>query len=178
MGKKEKEKTTKKCDLKLLAKIQPQGGITFRDESVIKTGTGYEACLMVYEYPKEVNKHWMSNLCNIANTVTLVDVSTYDTIEAKKNLNKSMKEQNLRYQTAADYQERYDSQRKFAEMQQLMMEIDSMGEVVKGIQARLFVSDRQRAKLEEKVAKIMATLESNGYKTCLLYTSPSPRDRG
>lgn len=26
---------------------------------------------MVYEYPKEVNKHWMSNLCNIANTVTL-----------------------------------------------------------------------------------------------------------
>lgn len=167
MGKKEKEKTTKKCDLKLLAKIQPQGGITFRDESVIKTGTGYEACLMVYEYPKEVNKHWMSNLCNIANTVTLVDVSTYDTIEAKKNLNKSMKEQNLRYQTAADYQERYDSQRKFAEMQQLMMEIDSMGEVVKGIQARLFVSDRQRAKLEEKVAKIMATLESNGYKTAV-----------
>lgn len=29
-------------DKKLIAKIQPQGGITFNDEKLIKTGDGYE----------------------------------------------------------------------------------------------------------------------------------------
>lgn len=167
LAKKKDRLVQKNYDLKLLAKIQPQGGITFKDEQVIVTGTGYEACLIVYEYPKEISKHWLSKLCNIANTVTTVDVSTYDTIEAKKNLNKSMKEQNLRYQTSSDYQERYDSQRRFNELQNLMMEIDSMGEVVKDVQTRIYVSDRERAKLEEKIAKIVSTLESNGYKAAI-----------
>lgn len=36
---------TKDYDPYLLEKIQPQGGITFRDPAMSETGTGYETCL-------------------------------------------------------------------------------------------------------------------------------------
>ena len=164
MQKKEKEKS---YDISLLSRIQPQGGITFKDEQVIKTGTGYEACLVIYEFPKEISRHWLSNLCNIANTVTTIDISTYDTVEAKRNLNKSMKEQNLRFQSSSDYQEKFDSQRRFQELKNLMTEIDNMGQIVKFVKIRIFVSDRERVKLEEKLSKIMSTLEVNNYKAAI-----------
>lgn len=162
-----KANTDSKMDLKLMARIQPQGGITFRDESIIKTGTGYEACLMVYEYPSEVKRHWLAELCNIANTVTCVDIYTITKEEAKRNLNKSMKEQNSRYQFATDYQERYDSKQKFSEMKQLMDELNSMGEVLKGVQIRIWVSDKEREKLEEKIANITEKLGPDNYKTAI-----------
>ena len=41
-------------DKRLIAKIQPQGGITFNDEKLIKTGDGYEIVLHIYRYPKYI----------------------------------------------------------------------------------------------------------------------------
>ena len=36
-------------DKELIKRIQPQGGISFDNESYIRTGTGYEACIHVYK---------------------------------------------------------------------------------------------------------------------------------
>lgn len=156
-------KKTKGYDPALLERIQPQGGITFQDPKYISSGSGYEACLHIYEYPKTLDDHWLAGLCNIRNTVSLVDITTDDVVSVKKNINKSMKEQEYRYQDAKDHQDRYDARKRFAEMEQLYDEISSMGEVIKLVHVRIFLSDPSFRCLEEKVKTVRAQLESSGY---------------
>ena len=151
-------------DMYLLERIQPQGGVSFRDEKFISTGAGYEACIHIYEYPQSISDHWLSNLCNIKDTVAIVDIATDDVLEVKKNLNRSMKEQNLRYMESKDFAEQYDAQQRFQEMKKLYQDITSMGEVIKLLQIRIFVTDRSLERLEEKIKGIMASLEGNSYR--------------
>lgn len=147
----------------LLEKIQPQGGISFLDSRYIVTGSGYETCLHVYEYPKTLDDYWLARLCNINNTVSLMDISTDDIISVKKNINKSMREQQYRYEAAKTFDEHYDAQKRYAEMERLYDEINSLGEVIKLVHIRIFVADTSWEKLEDKVKTIRTQLESNSY---------------
>ena len=148
----------------LLECVQPQGGITFRDEKNILTGGGDETCIHIYEFPRHLDDFWMSKVCNINHTVVTVDISTENTIEVKKNINRSMKEQRSRYMEANDFQEQYDAKQRYKEMERLFDEINAMGEVIKLLHVRIFVADRSFVQLEEKVKNIMARLESNGFR--------------
>ena len=148
----------------LLECVQPQGGITFRDEKNLLTGGGYETCIHIYEFPRHLDDFWMSKVCNINHTVVTVDISTENTIEVKKNINRSMKEQRSRYMEANDFQEQYDAKQRYKEMERLFDEINAMGEVIKLLHVRIFVADRSFVQLEEKVKNIMARLESNGFR--------------
>ena len=155
---KEKER---KVDTYLLEKIQPQGGITFMDAKYISTGGGYEACLHIFEYPKTLDDYWLANICNIPNTAVFVDIATDDVITVKKNINRSMKEQGYRSIESKNFQERYEANRRFLELQTLYGEISNLGEVVKLIHARIFISDSSWTELEEKVNDIKDQLEIN-----------------
>lgn len=168
----EKEASKKKkkdlgFDPYLIEKIQPQGGITFNDERYIECGGGYEACIHLYEFPRQIDNYWLSKICNQRDTVVTVDICTDNVIEVKKNINKSMKEQQYRYAEATDFQERYDAKQRFQEMEQLFDEINSMGEIVKLLHIRIFVADRSWVALENKVKNLMTKLESNGYRTTI-----------
>lgn len=156
-------KNKKEYDSYLLERIQPQGGITFLDPKYISTGSGYEVCLHIYEYPKSLDDYWLARLCNIKNTVTIVDVSTDDIVAVKKNINKSMKEQQYRFNEAKDYQESYNAKKRFSELEQLFDEINSLGEVIKLVHVRIFIADQSWNKLEETMKMIQISLESNGY---------------
>lgn len=147
----------------LIEKIQPQGGITFADTKYISSGGGYEACIHIYKYPHDVEDFWLSKICNIPNTVATIDISTENIIEAKKSINRSMKEQDYRYQDAKDFSEKYDAQKRYEEMQRMFNDISSMGEVVKLIRIRIFVADRSWTMLEKKIKDIMAELESEEF---------------
>lgn len=168
----EKEASKKKkkdlgFDPYLIEKIQPQGGITFKDERYIECGGGYEACIHLYEFPRQIDNYWLSKICNQRDTVVTVDICTDNVIEVKKNINKSMKEQQYRYAEATDFQEKYDAKQRFQEMEQLFDEINSMGEIVKLLHIRIFVADRSWVALENKVKNLMTKLESNGYRTTI-----------
>lgn len=39
----------------LLNKIGVQGGVSFKHDKFISTGTGYTCCLHVYEFPRNVD---------------------------------------------------------------------------------------------------------------------------
>lgn len=162
-----KNKNKNAADLFLLQKIQPQGGITFSDAKFISAGGGYEACIHVYEFPKTLDDYWLARVCNINNTVVTVDISTDNIIEVKKNINRSMKEQNFRYREARDFQEQYDAQKRWQEMERLFDEINSLGEVIKLLHIRIFVADRSWVTLEDKIKNIMAGLESNGFQSAI-----------
>lgn len=171
----EKRKQKLGYDPYLYEKIQPQGGICFRDPKFVMTGTGYEACLHIYEFPRQLNDYWMSKFCNLNNTVVTVDISTDNVIEVKKNINRSMKEQQFRYMEARDFQERYDAKQRYQEMERLYDEINSMGEVIKLVHVRIFVTDQSFARLEEKVKSIAVRLESNGFLTAI-YLNETKRE--
>lgn len=151
----------------LLEQIQPSGGITFQDTRYVETGTGYETCIHVYDFPQKLDDFWMAKVCNINNTVVTVDISTDNVMEVQKNINRSMKEQQYRYMEAQNFQEKYDAKQKFQEMERLYEEISSLGEVIKLLHIRIFVADHSYMRLEEKVKNILAKLESNGFRAAI-----------
>ena len=46
---------------------------------------------------------------NIPNTIAIMDILTEDTIQVKKNINNSMKEQNVRYRESKEYSDKLQS---------------------------------------------------------------------
>lgn len=151
----------------VLKAIQPKGGISFRDEKIIKTGDGYECCIHVYDYPPSLYRYWLSTLCNVNNVVTVIDISTDDIIQVKKNINKSMKEQAQRSVYSTNYSEKYDAHMRYAELQRLYDEIQRLGEIIKLVHIRMYVSDRTIQGLEEQCKRIMGNLESSNYQAAI-----------
>lgn len=147
----------------LVRKIQPLGGITFKDESTARTGDGYETCLHVTKFPKEVDDFWLANITNINGTVATIDISSVDVDVVKKNINRSMKELAQRYESATKYTEESDAVSEYAGMKSLMDEINGLDEVPKRIDARIFFGNRTFYGLEELVAKHKKKLDTDGY---------------
>lgn len=164
MSKDKKKQKEPEYNVELIKRIQPHGGISFKDDLYVKTGDGYEACLHIMEYPQEMDDHWLAPLTNIKGTVVTVDISTDDAEEVKKNLNRSMTEQNQRYRSASSYVDEEDAETKFQLMDTLMKEISRMNEVVKIVDTRIFVADRTWIGLEEKIKEIKTKLDNQGYK--------------
>lgn len=156
-----KEKAKKMQDPSLLEKIQPAGGITFRDIKYVTTGSGYEGCIHVYQFPEEIDTFWLAKVCNINGTVAVVDISTDNMAEVKKNLNKSMKEQVGRKRDAKDFEELYDAEKRLGEMKRMFDEISSYNEIVKLIHIRIYVADRSFEALERRIKNIMDKLEND-----------------
>lgn len=165
--KKKKKQKKNSYDPYLMERIQPQGGVTFADSRYVLTGSGYETCIHIYEFPQKLEEFWLSKICNINNTITTVDIATDNIIEVQKNINRSMREQQSRYMEATDFQEKYNAKQRYQEMERLYDEISAMGEVIKLLHVRIFVADPSWNQLEDKVKNIMAKLESGGYKTAI-----------
>lgn len=104
-----------------------------------------------------------------------VDISTEDINEVKKNINRSMQEQDLRYRSTTNIGDKSDARRRFREMEELAEEIASMGEVIKIVDIRIFLSDYTVAGLEEKIKDVMAILEGDDYKATI-YLNESKRE--
>lgn len=170
-----KEKRTKKPerDMNLLNEIKPAGGITFKDVKYITTGSGYEGCIHIYKFPENIDTYWMAKVCNINGTVALVDISTDNISEVKKNLNKSMKEQVGRKSGARDFAELYDADKRLDEMKRMYDEINSYNEVIKLVHIRIFLADRSFESLEKKIKNIMDKLETDSGFLTTIYLNES-----
>lgn len=170
-----KEKRTKKPerDMNLLNEIKPAGGITFKDVKYITTGSGYEGCIHIYRFPENIDTYWMAKVCNINGTVALVDISTDNMSEVKKNLNKSMKEQVGRKIGARDFAELYDADKRLEEMKRMYDEIKSYNEVIKLVHIRIFLADRSFESLEKKIKNIMDKLETDSGFLTTIYLNES-----
>lgn len=170
-----KEKRTKKPerDMNLLNEIKPAGGITFKDVKYITTGSGYEGCIHIYKFPENIDTYWMAKVCNINGTVALVDISTDNMSEVKKNLNKSMKEQVGRRIGARDFAELYDADKRLDEMKRMYVEIKSYNEVIKLVHIRIFLADRSFESLEKKIKNIMDKLETDSGFLTTIYLNES-----
>lgn len=173
IAKKEKKQKKPERDMNLLNEIKPAGGITFKDVKYITTGSGYEGCIHIYRFPENIDTYWMAKVCNINGTVALVDISTDNMSEVKKNLNKSMKEQAGRRSGARDFAELYDAEKRLDEMKRMYDEINSYNEVIKLVHIRIFLADRSFEALEKKINNIMDKLETDSGFLTTIYLNES-----
>ena len=173
IAKKEKKQKKPERDMNLLNEIKPAGGITFKDVKYITTGSGYEGCIHIYRFPENIDTYWMAKVCNINGTVALVDISTDNMSEVKKNLNKSMKEQAGRKSGARDFAELYDAEKRLDEMKRMYDEINSYNEVIKLVQIRIFLANRSFEKLKKKIKNIMDKLETDSGFLTTIYLNES-----
>ena len=157
-----KEEKEQRC-LEFIKKIQPLGGISFKDESTVKTGDTYETCLHIMNYPSSVNDFWLTNVTNNSNTIVTIDVSNTDVDEVIKNINKSMKEVNSRYGSSTNYTDEKDAIKDFQDYDKLLTEVKSMKEVTKVIDTRMFLADRSWLDLDNRVKKMKKQLDNDTY---------------
>lgn len=150
----------------LLRFLAPAGGM-YPDISYVRTGTGYEACVHIYELPNRLEDYWMSRLDAFENTITTIDFRTEDIVEVKKNLNKAIEEQASRKNVATNYQEYFSAEKRELEMKKLFEEIDSMGEVVKTACIRVYVAEKTLEQLEKSVADVITKLGASEFKAAV-----------
>lgn len=148
-----------------IEEIQPCGNMNFTDDRAIKTGDGYMACIYIHKLEENLRMYWLTKLTNINNVITIIDINTEtDYTEVKKNLNKAVSEQISRRSLAKDASEIQDADFRIQELQEIYEELNRMGEIIKNIRIRLFVSAPTYVQLEERISEIMNDLDASGYK--------------
>ena len=162
------EKKDDKYDENLISLIQPKGGISFKEPSYVQLGDGYVRCLHVYQLPTYINDFWLIDLFNRTNCICTFDVSSKDINEVKKNINKSISEEQARSHVAKNYEELYDAQKRSRELQDLYDNLSRLGEVIKLVDFRIFVKGKTLAELEERCKEITKNLEGDSYKVTTL----------
>lgn len=150
-------------DSYFLEMIQPRGGISFEGSDYIRTGDGYEACLTINDYPESVDRFWLTYIMNISGAVTVLDFSTMNKEKVKRALNRSIAEQKSRYKSAKNFDEENEAENKFEKLINLFREIDNMGEVIKAMTARIYLSAQTKDELDGIRSDIKHYLDSNGF---------------
>lgn len=151
----------------LVSAIQPQGNISFKEERYAKTGTGYTACIHVYDYTSTVSFNWLSDITLFEGSITTVDISSSNKQQTIQNINRSMEEQLSRIYDARYQTEKMDANDIYDQLQQVYAEMNRFGEVMKVIHNRIYVSDTTVGGLEKRCAEIISEIESRGYKAAI-----------
>ncbi|NCF00458.1 VirB4 family type IV secretion system protein [Emergencia sp. 1XD21-10] len=166
--KKQSAKATDCIDLPLFSYIQPQGGITFAAPNYITTGDGYTKIIHIYRLPTRLDDYWLSDITRQKDCITVIDASTRDKREVQKNINRALQEEFSRELHATNYQEVYDSKKRQHQLQLMYDEVKSMGEVVKMMHFRIFVSGKSLVSVETQCGEIMENLEADEYMPTIL----------
>ncbi len=153
----------------LTEQIQPAGGISFIPERSYTLGDGYNACLHVFQYPKSgVNDLWLTYLMNIEHTIVTIDISTMDMAIVRRNINKSIREQDSRIETnTRNKTDQKEAVKRYRELEELAENITEMNESIKTIHTRIYVSDSTQEKLDNRILGIKKYLDRNGYLTSI-----------
>lgn len=167
VGKKLTEKQLENINPEFIADMAPLGGIDFSHEKFIKTGTGYEACIYIYEYPKKVSMYWLTLLLNNDDTIGIVDISSVEPWKVRQNLKRSLEEQNSRYKTAKTDMEMLDAEIQYAELESMYREIASYGKIMKSISVRIFIAADTMYEAEVRVKELTKELTDFKCAVCL-----------
>ena len=147
----------------LLAHVQPQGGIHFQ-ESFIRKGDGYEACVHVYSFPKNVSDFWLEPIFNMENVITTMDIVSDDRYKVRDGLNKGMAEQSSRIINEKDNAGIIEAQNNYDDLRELYNQVSEEGEIVKRVHLRHYVSAPTKAELEDKVKAVLSNLQDENFR--------------
>lgn len=146
----------------LLSLIQSVGGISCKDERIVKKSDGYEACVEIYKYKEKVAYHWLNSILNFENSICTIDISPADKMKTIRSINRSIEEQASRYSQARYTTEKMDAQKVYEHLVTAYDEMISIGEVMKNVISRIYLFAPTREELEKRIASTLASLEASG----------------
>lgn len=165
-GKKEKTpqeiKQKKGYNPYFVAQIQPQGGVSFK-ENLVRNGDGYSTCIHIYEYPTNVNDFWLEPIMNMPNAITTLDVVSDERKQVVEAINKNMSEQNARHVNAKENIDRMDAQEQYLDMKELYRQVTN-GEVIKRIHLRIYIAEKTIPDLEKRLKEVIHHLETHNFR--------------
>ncbi|WJD83695.1 VirB4 family type IV secretion system protein [Priestia megaterium] len=165
-GKKEKTpqeiKQKKGYNPHFVAQIQPQGGVSFK-ENLVRNGDGYSTCIHIYEYPTNVNDFWLEPIMNMPNAITTLDVVSDERKQVVEAINKNMSEQNARHVNAKENIDRMDAQEQYLDMKELYRQVTN-GEVIKRIHLRIYIAEKTIPDLEKRLKEVIHHLETHNFR--------------
>lgn len=151
-------------DPDVLGAIQPQGGIGF-SERCMRKGDGYEACLHFISYPRKPIAFWGDGIFNRDDVVTIIDVHTIDKESLLPDLDKSVSEQEARYEEATKQSQRERARSELESLNQLIADIIADDESAKEFHTRMYLYAPTLDQLDQKVTTLQQELSPLGYNT-------------
>lgn len=147
-----------KYELDLLEYIQPQGGIKFSIDYA-RTGTGYETCIQIYQFPTYIYSHWLSDICYFEGAITTIDIHTENEEDALQNISKSMKEYRGRSGSEKNDTGVSDAVNAYSDLSRLYESVKRMSRTLKSVIVRIYFSAKTKAELEKRQAEILNKLD-------------------
>ncbi|HDG8787381.1 VirB4 family type IV secretion system protein [Staphylococcus haemolyticus] len=151
-------------DLEFLKEIQTKGGYSYKEDFYVRTGTGYQTCLTIYETPTDVDDFWLGQLMTLDKTIVTIDMRTKDKQEIKSNLSKGITEYIDRMHYDKDAVARGEAQEGFQELSELLTDIRNGGEAIKETVIRIFINGRTTDEVDHQIRDIMNFLNSTDFK--------------
>ena len=142
----------------LLEYIQPQGGIKFSIDYA-RTGTGYETCIQIYQFPTYIYSHWLSDICYFEGAITTIDIHTENEEDALQNISKSMKEYRGRSGSEKNDTGVSDAVNAYSDLSRLYESVKRMSRTLKSVIVRIYFSAKTKAELENRQAEILNKLD-------------------
>lgn len=142
----------------LLEYIQAQGGIKFSIDYA-RTGTGYETCIQIYQFPTYIYSHWLSDICYFEGAITTIDIHTENEEDALQNISKSMKEYRGRSGSEKNDTGVSDAVNAYSDLSRLYESVKRMSRTLKSVIVRIYFSAKTKAELEKRQAEILNKLD-------------------
>ena len=142
----------------LLEYIQPQGGIKFSIDYA-RTGTVYETCIQIYQFPTYIYSHWLSDICYFEGAITTIDIHTENEEDALQNISKSMKEYRGRSGSEKNDTGVSDAVNAYSDLSRLYESVKRMSRTLKSVIVRIYFSAKTKAELEKRQAEILNKLD-------------------
>ena len=169
----QKEMEKKGFDPWVMEAIQPHGGLAACSERYLATGLGYEACISISDFPRNLDTCWLSRIMSIDGCVAVIDIHTEDVAETKKNINAGLEEQLRRADDAKEAADLKTATRRYQELDALFEDIE-LGEILLVLRVRIFISAPTFAECDQRVKDVLAHLDSIGYKASVYINETVP----
>ena len=155
-------------DEALIGFIAPAGGISFRDDRLIKTGEGYLACVHIIDYPSTVDRFWGVPLINMGTGIVTMDIHAPDQKVVMENIDRSFRNQSGLIENERDISERTDIDFTRSQYEELLRELTGKEDAIRYVHTRMYLSSPTAEKLDEKTASVRERLRSSGYRGYVL----------
>lgn len=150
----------------LISQTQPMGNLHFGD-TLIESGSGYAAPIQIVAFPDRVFLFWLDEINRWDDVITEMQVSTEDIDATKDKLNRSLEE--LESRKAHNPEEEKVIANNIEKLDNMLSAIVKYGETVNLVSIRLFVYNKNQAKLMDRVQTIISTLASGDYQAAMCF---------
>ncbi|MEY8498767.1 hypothetical protein AALF20_12810 [Enterococcus avium] len=151
-------------DRKFMSEIQPEGGVTSRDNWFSKTGHGYVGVYHLHRYSKKERFYWGEEIFRQPGVITTVDVSHMEIAKTKGMITKTISEKDSNAKKGANREIKMEASIEKSLLEDLLEDMLTSNESVKEVTVRYYIAAADKDNVRSIADKINDNLEFRGYK--------------